>query len=203
MRRFNVSGLKTPVIIISVWLVILLLLISSLPSCGKFNDGYNDDSSVINLRSGLAINNMCDCVDSLKTPYWVETRVDDSLISSQVYLPTTLDYLNFIQSYADSSAQWYDFDGNGVVGSNDLTIALSGYGYHMPNQINLCDVSILFHNSHGWQASYPGAYFTIVGLSSEDESGQSGSACPLNTFSIDLIYDLGGGSDSTITYWYH
>lgn len=203
MPRLNIKDFKAPIIIILLWMIAILPLIFLLPSCQKADEVITNDCSVINLRSGRSIDNMCDCVDSLKTPYWAETRVDGVLISSEVYLPETNDYLNFIQAYADSSTHWYDFDGNGVVGSNDLTKALSGYGYSMPDPINLCDVSILFQNSHGWQASYPGAYFVIVNLSSEDESGQAGSACPLNTFSVDLIYNLGGGSDSTITYWYH
>lgn len=138
---------------------------------------------------------MCDCNDNA-TMYRRVKKVNYEVVEDNYYF-NTYSFLNFTSNLGLNSPLIYDFDGSGVVDTQDYLSALNGFGLNPPN-FEVCDVMVDVVNSHGWSSSYPDAYFCVVHITSIDESSLFTDACPLNTFHIDVIY-----LDSTLTYYFN
>lgn len=137
---------------------------------------------------------MCECVDDIKTVYRKQVEYPDS--TTQYFYSDANGLLNFNTHYGNPSPKIYDFNGTGIVDTEDLISFLSGYG-QIPPTIDLCDIQVNYLNSHGWPSEYPDSYFCIVHPTAIDENFDI-SYCPVNTFWVELVY-----IDSTIKLWLH
>jgi len=138
--------------------------------------------------------NFCDCNDTGQI-YRVVKSVDNEVVEDNYYFNTNT-LLAFNAAIGYPSGNIYDFDASGTVDAADYLSMIGGYGQHPP-EFNLCDVTVDFVNSHGWQSSYPDAYFCIVHITATDESALNTNACPLNTFNIEVVYQ-----DSVMKYYF-
>ncbi len=131
----------------------------------------------------------CDCNDNM-TVYrhvWEESGV---VVFDSLYL-STQDLLSFTAAWGTQSPHVWDFDGDGIVATSDKLLFFSGYGQTYQGDFDLCDVTVLFWNSHGLPSTYPEAYFAIIHTSLFDEdlsNGDGWQACPLNTVYVEIIY---------------
>tara|TARA_R100001463_G_scaffold29723_8_gene67668 strand:- start:4908 stop:5414 length:507 start_codon:yes stop_codon:yes gene_type:complete len=132
----------------------------------------------------------CDCNNNM-TVYrhvWEESGL---VVFDSFYL-NTQDLLSFTAAWGTKSPHVWDFDGDGFVSTSDKLLFFSGYGQTYQGDFNLCDVTVLFWNSHGLPSTYPEAYFAIIHTSLFDEdltSGDGWGACPLNTVYVEIIYN--------------
>lgn len=143
-------------------------------------------------RSGETV---CDC-----TPdpfiYARKTTVND--VESWTYHSDVPTLLAVVNAFTTFSPLTYDLDGDGTVGTSDLTSVLSGYGTEETSTA-ACDFTVDVEASSAWITSYPDCDISFLHVTVLDESGMSSDACPLNTFWTERVYSAG---DSTVVdFW--
>lgn len=149
----------------------------------------------------FTIENMCDCVISSEVYAKKSFTQFDTLESYHFSSSGLLHFLTHWESY--DSGHIFDFNSSGQVNTSDLLRVIEGYNYPLNYEIDVCEIDILFENSHGWQASYPGTYYAIVHTSPQDEEGGGDvENCPLSTFWVELLYGTQNPLDSTVIYYF-
>jgi len=126
----------------------------------------------------------CDCLRG--EMYRKEVLVDYETVSDEYYFSTN-NFLNFTEDFNQPSPNVFDFNVSGTVDGADYLSMIGGYGQEKVDTL-LCDIDVLFPNSHAWNAVYPNSYACFIHITPFDEVSMTYSACPLKSYYIEVVY---------------
>lgn len=117
--------------------------------------------------------------------YWVSRFQED------IYIPNVNAWLGFLATYGQFSPNIFDYDSDGVVGTNDLLTAKQNYGKSYQGDITLDSIKeglVLGQFSSGWIVQLEDWEVSFLKVTPYDDGGEFIPDPPLKSFFIEGVY---------------